>query len=132
MIDIAPTLCELAGIEGDYGFEGKSMVNLIKGIKEPDRVVLSQGNMWGLSGNSWIRGDFKLILFPGKKNQLYNICGDPVEKNNIADQEKLIKKNMLDELRKYLKNILNKQKKGETPDLTEKQIEHLRSLGYVQ
>ncbi len=133
-IDVAPTLCELAGIPGDSAFIGQSLVPFLQGSHQQlSRPVLSQGNMWGPSGTAWRKDGLKLILQSSSPEvQLFNIRTDPQEQENLANQQPEHRDAMIADLRLILQTISN-QRPGETaPVLTEDEIQRLRSLGYVK
>jgi arylsulfatase A-like enzyme len=134
-IDIAPTICELAGIEPDSAFSGKSLAELIQGKKEPDRPVWCEGISWGPSGISWQKDGFKLIQLPSQMEwQLFNLKTDAHEQDNIADKIP----RQCDEMKRDLQAVHQaisspiKGSAGRKPKLNQKQIELLRSLGYVK
>ncbi len=92
IIDIMPTLCELAGIEYPTTFEGKnllpvegiSLFPVFKGETRKGHKAL----YWEWSGNRAVRvGDWKLC-YDRKKRQweLYNVGTDRTEMNNLADR----------------------------------------------
>jgi arylsulfatase A-like enzyme len=132
-IDIAPTLCELTGIQPDPGFMGESLVSLLKGRKGKDRAVLSQGNMWGPSGNSWRKDGFKLIQQSSKGPlQLFDIKADSREQNNLATELPHLRDKMTADLHLILQTVSRQHSPGQAPILSEHEIERLRSLGYVK
>lgn len=95
VIDIMPTLCELAGatypLRHDgldiIPMEGKSMVRLFQGrSREPHEALF-----WEHIGNKAVReGDWKLVGRDDPKNlknwELYNLANDRSELNNLASE----------------------------------------------
>lgn len=133
LIDIAPTLCEFAGIAKDPAFIGQSLIPLLQGSQQADRAVLSQGNMWGPSGTAWRKDGFKIILQSSSpKVQLFDIRTDPAEKENLADKEPDKRDTMLANLNLILQTISHRRSGGTAPVLTDEEIEQLRSLGYIR
>jgi len=131
-IDIAPTLCELMGIQPDPAFVGKSLVALLKGQQENDRPVLSQGNMWGPSGTTWRKNGFKLVRrSPVVPYQLFDINADPQEHNDLSDDVPERCDDMVRDFELILESISTQSVSGQAPSLTEEQIQRLRSLGYL-
>jgi arylsulfatase A-like enzyme len=45
-IDVAPTLFELAGLDPPRTVEGQSLVPLMKGVREPERIALNETGVW--------------------------------------------------------------------------------------
>ncbi len=133
LIDIAPTLCELVGIDPDPAFLGKSLVMLLQGKKEKDRPVLSQGNLWGKSGTAWRKEDFKLIRQSSEQQyQLFDINADPQERTDLSDEVPKRCADMIRDLEFFLGSISVQSVSGEAPTLTREQIQQLRSLGYLK
>lgn len=86
LMDVLPTLCDLAGIESPVTSEGKSIKPVLEGKKEMLRDVLygvySGGTKPGI--RSVRKGDWKLIQYDvldGKvqKKQLFNLAENPLE-----------------------------------------------------
>jgi len=133
LIDVAPTVCELADIKISSGFSGKSIRPLLEGIKEAGRPVLSQGNMWGPSGVAWRKDGMKIIIQSSKPEvQLFDVSLDPAEKENLADLKPEVTKTLRGDLHLILKKLSLKQKNQISPQLTPEEIERLRSLGYIR
>ncbi len=42
LIDILPTLCDMAGVQGSDAFEGMSLLETVAGKQDPDRLVFSE------------------------------------------------------------------------------------------
>ena len=131
-IDVAPTLCELAGIEADPAFVGQSLVPLLQGRQEPHRPVLSEGNFWGPRREAWRQGGMKLVRsFAPAETHLFDLRTDPAEKINLAQQAPEQRNRMLDELKLVLRAMSTEAVTTQAPILTQDEIEHLRSLGYI-
>ena len=114
-IDLMPTLLEILMIKEDPVFEsirGKSLVPLIQGEEKDNRIAFSETG--GLNG-PWpshnkhnvycIRtGKIKLIYNISPDTwELYNLEMDPLEKNNIYNEDHLD----ISELKKLLLNFIN-------------------------
>lgn len=96
LIDVAPTILEIAGIEVPEWMEGRSLVPLLQGGILETRPIFSmklQTNR--LFGNPITKGvvavrygDYKLIDYlDDEKKLLFNLKNDPGEINNILLQE---------------------------------------------
>jgi len=133
LIDIAPTLCELAGIGISEAFKGKSLAGLLHGGTEPSRPVLSEGNMWGPGGAAWRQGTWKLIRQDTvPEEQLFNIVSDPGERNNVAQKDLVQARTMTHELSLAVQANTLSRSRGKAAQLNPEEIERLRSLGYMQ
>ncbi|MHC4160018.1 MAG: sulfatase, partial [Planctomycetota bacterium] len=62
LIDVAPTICELASVAVHPAFVGRSLVPFLRGQHQADRPVFSQGNMWGPGGTSLRKDGLKIIV----------------------------------------------------------------------
>lgn len=86
LLDILPTLCDLAGIEAPKTVEGKSFVPVLKGEKEAVRDVMygvyAGGTKPGM--RTVKKGDWKLIKYDVmdgavRETQLFNLAKNPNE-----------------------------------------------------
>jgi arylsulfatase A-like enzyme len=85
LMDVFPTLADLAGAKKPDGVEGKSLVPLIKGKQAKVRDVLYTGYR---DGQRSIRDDrWKLIRYPlVDRTQLFDLTTDPLELTNLAEK----------------------------------------------
>lgn len=85
VIDVVPTLCELAGIglKRRVLFPGRSLGSTFPG----DGDGLHHELWWLHEGNRAIRqGDWKLVAARDEPWELYNLAGDRTESRNLAAQ----------------------------------------------
>jgi arylsulfatase A-like enzyme len=131
LINLAPTILDLIGIESPPDFLGHSLIQTInsdkqiwnmcfseegqKNKKEP--ILLEKGKIKlnlnhkkvSIRGKKW-----KYIFNEQGKDELYNLIEDPGEKNNLIDNEKSVAielKLMIDEHLKKEREISNKRRK---------------------
>lgn len=88
LVDVAPTLAEVAGIEQPETFAGESMLGMLADEnaqwKDTARVeYLAHAALHPQA--TWRRGKYKLIYSHHEASQLYNIEDDPYELRNLAD-----------------------------------------------
>ena len=132
LIDIAPTLCDLTGLDSPPSFIGKSLIGLLNKQPEPDRPILSHANMWGPTSFAWREGTLKIIRqVKPERIELFDTKTDPAEKKNITDVNSQIRNDMLAELNLILETAARSAQLGKTPKLTPQETEKLRSLGYL-
>lgn len=89
--DLVPTLLELADIETDIAFDGKSLMSLIRGeVTSFDSEMYITECTW-MRKHGWRTPEWKLIValepdFHFKPSvELYNLIQDPDENNNLAE-----------------------------------------------
>ena len=92
-LDLAPTLCELLGIEAPPSWDGRSFAALLRGqAYEPrDALVMGQG-VWCVQ-RAVIAGGFQYIrtlhagLNPMPDELLFDLVADPHEQDDLIDKE---------------------------------------------
>ena len=87
LIDIYPTLVEMAGLPMPASVEGHSLLPELRGQPgaRPD-WVLSEYTDLALNANTLMlrRGDWKYIKYVGYEPQLFHLAEDPAELQNLA------------------------------------------------
>ncbi|HEY8040828.1 MAG TPA: sulfatase [Polyangiaceae bacterium] len=82
-VDLAPTVLELEGLEADPRMSGRSLMPLVRGVKEPEpRVVVTEGR--GSRSILWDRWRLVVHETPGYDDGLYDLQDDPGERRNVA------------------------------------------------
>ena len=86
LVDIMPTILDLAGIEIPDGLPGDSLTGLLRGEDCAERTVFSEYHAQGmLTGGFMIkRGDYKYNYYVGHRPQLFNVREDPEEFTDLA------------------------------------------------
>jgi len=101
LLDLFPTITDLAGVETPKSVEGQSLAPIIKGQKESVRDTLYltyEKYMRGLTDGRW-----KLIRYPHiNYTQLFDLENDPSELHNLA--EKVEQKSRVDQMMTQLKD----------------------------
>jgi len=85
LLDIYPTVCELAGAGVPAGLDGKSLVPILRGQKPSvrDTVFLAYRDVQ----RAVRQGRWKLIRYPKVDyNQLFDLQADPHETKNLASE----------------------------------------------
>ena len=128
LIDVAPTLLDLAGAMAIPDARGRSLRHLLAGDEPADRPVLTQ------SIQAWALRDarFSLVALPGSRLEFYDRWQDPEERRLLDPAgcgepcARLARR--LRELRAAYGSPVAQR---DTTELTAEQIEELRALGYL-
>jgi hypothetical protein len=131
--DLAVTLARLFELKYPYT-EMTQGLNLFNLPQERRRICRALDSSSGYPGFMVEQYPYKLIVFfPIKAGslELYNLEEDPLEMNNLRGHE-LIKKTLLFYLTDHLKRADRFPVEMEAARLREKDIENLKSLGYIK
>jgi arylsulfatase A-like enzyme len=136
LVDLAPTLLDLAGVSTEAGapMQGRSLLPRIHG-QEPDAaepVFLFRPDNTEIPGEQYAirEGDWKLIVGPGEDaRELFDLSQDPEERNDLSAAEPA-KVAALDQ---KIRDWLETHRRGDTvpDDVSQDDLERLRALGYV-
>jgi choline-sulfatase len=88
LLDLFPTLLDLAGVEPPAEADGRSLVPLLAGERDPERSVVGEYLAEGaVAPILMIRsGDVKFIYCAADPPQLYDLAADPDELVNVASE----------------------------------------------
>ena len=132
LIDIAPTLCELAGIDPPPQVLGQTLTGFFTGQSESDRPVLSNANVKGPDMFAWRKNNLKIIhQKKTDKLELYDIKVDPKEQQDLSTKQPKLLDKMLTDMRAVIDIASERAAQGKEPKLTPQEKEKLRSLGYL-
>lgn len=132
LMDVAPTLLRLAGIDSCNSFHGQDLTPAFDRAPLLDRAVFSEGNMWDESWYALHHDNHKLITIPaGDKSlaMLFDLAVDPGEKTDIATRHESTAKRLLADMVLILRAASTTRSKP--VDFTDTEWERLRALGYV-
>lgn len=97
LVDVAPTILDILGIEDDDGFEGVSLKLLLegKGVVDapstallPPRVAFAEATTMGPESKSVVNYPWKLIYNMGTQERtLFNLDDDPEERHDRSTEE---------------------------------------------
>ncbi len=102
LIDIYPTLMDMAGLGHPAGLEGTSLMPLLTGraSRRPDWVLSQYHSNMGNTGSFMLRrGSFKYIAYAGFEPQLFDLQADPEEMRNLAKTRPEVARDMENRLR---------------------------------
>ena len=131
LVDIAPTLLEIASLPVPSQMQGQSLLRAAKsGGEQPvySRADLSQRGFGWSTLESWRAGRYLYIRAP--KPELYDTTADPAAAHNLAESSKATLSTMAAQL-----DALDRRFSGETgktsAELSSSELQKLASLGYV-
>ena len=87
LIDLFPTLMDIAGLEHPQGLDGHSLLPLCRGdaSNRPNYVFSEYHSNFSNTGIAmWRQGPWKYIRYAGYHPQLFNLEDDPEEITNLA------------------------------------------------
>ncbi len=96
LLRLAPTICELAGVKNEF-----PQPSLLDDVEYTPPIVenkFKEGFRITVRDEEW-----KLILNPDREDELYNIKRDPMEQNNLIEDERDIVKDLRALAEKHLK-----------------------------
>ncbi len=135
-IDILPTIRDILGYSESKKEEGKSLLPLIKGKKNNlnERHILL--HLWKkvrkeMEHDAVIYGRWHFILENGKKRMLFDMGKDRRERFNIYSGKKKLGKQLENYFFKFKKNCRKYVIEKKKIKLNRKEINKLKSLGYV-
>jgi len=150
LIDVMPTILDIANLTINSELEGVSLLPLIEGKKglSPLTFAYSESIVYKKEEKRSIRTkDYKYIMRPIDKmkrpklspdnviEELYNLKNDSQERVNLASRDKEMSSTFLKVINNFLaKQQLPKQYESQPflRGLTEEQKERLRALGYIK
>jgi len=135
-LDILPTLCDYIGRKPDPQLEGRSLLPAMRGRSEylAGRPIYAHVERGPFRFRCILRDNWKLIMTPeGDKYFLFDTKTDPAESNNVANntQETGRKLEMARQYREFEKNSRKYEQKLVEIVFTRKELEKLRTLGYI-
>jgi len=133
LVDIAPTLLEIAGIPVPSQMQGQSLLRVAKSGGGSDQPVYSRSDLpqrgFGWSAlESWRAGKYLYIRAP--KPELYDMVADPAAAHNLAQSSKATLDTMASQLDNFDRRF-NGQGGKSSSELSSSELQKLSSLGYV-
>ncbi len=143
LIDLFPTILEVAGIRSELNLDGSSLVPLILGNGDPDsdqereRLTQTDWDRRCVARGISARG-FRLVEiernYEGLRNvvRMYDLAGDPREEDDVSAQHPQIVQELRRELHRRFDELARAA--GPQPENRKGQLdqERLRALGYVE
>lgn len=86
LIDVAPTICDLAGLEPDADWPGTSLMGIANAKDDPERLVFSEYHAVGspCAGFMLANARWKYHYYTDYPPELFDLISDPDEAENLA------------------------------------------------
>jgi len=135
IVDIAPTVCGLLGIEAPQHVQGRDLSGCLLAENLPDRdrhiycesLFATRYNAGALLG--MVTNRFKYIQTT--RPELYDLLKDPHETSNLINEQPHQARILQDRLKQKLEQSVRKDRLDSKMELDAKSRERLESLGYV-
>jgi arylsulfatase A-like enzyme len=136
LVDVLPTLCELAGAPAPSGIEGRSFASLLARDGEPSalperalfahrKAKLPEDDLWSV-----VSGDWKLIEHSGKL-ELYDLH-DAAERDDLTARQPEIVERLARELDAFRARAKPLSSEKVDVQLDARAVDALRQLGYAK
>lgn len=141
LIDVLPTLLELAGVDTPQTVEGVSLAPLVRRDEDESTIrarlrerVLFAHRRGVMNQDLWaaIEGYWKLILLPDGSSELFDHRDDPEETSNLRDEHQDIDSRLRTLLEPVQARTLQPSSERKEIAVDEELERTLRSLGYVR
>lgn len=133
LVDVAPTLVELAGLSTRATFSGRSLAPALRGEALAERPVYGESEYGWLSFgwsplHALVQGRFKYI--GSSKPELFDVAADPNERADLAGTDAVALESMSSGLATFRSKLARRA--GEDAKIDGELARKLESLGYVQ
>jgi arylsulfatase A-like enzyme len=134
LVDVAPTLLEIAGAAIPSQMQGQSLLRIAKASPGADQPVYStsdfpqRGFGWS-SLESWRAGKYLYIRAP--RPELYDLSSDPGATHNLAQSSKATLETIAAQLDAFDRRFSDSGKAAGGTELTSSEMQKLASLGYI-
>jgi len=133
MIDLMPTLLELAGAELPAYVQGESLVPLMTGEGQPPYIAFSESPFFG-GRRAVAMGGYRMIAGVGGEGaELYDLSADPLEMSDLGSGDERRIGVFARHLESWEERVASFSfAGGEEASVADETLEQLKSLGYVQ
>jgi arylsulfatase A-like enzyme len=134
LIDVAPTILEVAGIPVPSQMQGQSLLRIAKTNPNADQAIYSRSDYperaYGWAAlESWRGGKYLYIRAP--KPELYDMTADPGATKNLAQSSKGTLDTIAGQLDAFSRRLSDTGGKTGENNLSSSEVQKLASLGYV-
>ncbi|UCH36106.1 MAG: sulfatase, partial [Armatimonadota bacterium] len=138
LIDVLPTVLDVAGVAIPDGVRGRSLVPLLGGDSAAGqgRELFAEMTLYGEELKALRTSEYKVIFHPeSRAMEVYDLRADPRERHNLAADPQVapaLRERLLGLARQSGRRIAYWKQFGEkAPALDKRSLEQMRSIGYV-
>ncbi|HVS15710.1 MAG TPA: sulfatase [Thermoanaerobaculia bacterium] len=132
LVDVAPTLLELVGIEPDAKVQGDSLVAILDQRGRPPYLAFTD-SIDPEGGLAVAMAGYRLVLQRSTERvALYRLTDDPLERADLAAEEPDKVAVLRRRLEEWQRAVLAGGADGEGVSADDEMLEQLRNLGYIQ
>jgi choline-sulfatase len=132
LVDVAPTILEIAGVPVPSQMQGQSLLRIAKANADQPVYSISafpqQAFGWSHL-ESWRAGKYLYVKAP--KPELYDLSADPTAAHNLAQTSKATLDTIAGQLEAFDRRFSNSGNASSGPELSSSEMQKLASLGYV-
>jgi arylsulfatase A-like enzyme len=134
LVDLVPTVLETAGLGVPPSVQGRSLLGLARGAREPERPSYAESEyprrVFGWSAlASWRAGRFLFVEAP--RRELYDLRSDPGARRDLAREEAGVAAGMAAELAKARRAWPGPAPRAGAPKVDPELVDRLVALGYA-
>ena len=134
LLDVAPTVLEIAGAPVPSQMQGQSLLRIADSNPDTDEAMYARTDFprqaFGCSGlESWRAGKYLYIRAP--RPELYDLSADPNATHDLAQKSKATLETIAGQLQEFDHRVEGQAGKAEESRLSSSEMQRLASLGYV-
>jgi len=134
LVDVAPSLLDMAGIQPLPHMQGQTLVRTLGRANQPDRPSFAETDYprrafgWS-SVSAWRTGNYLYIRSP--RPELYDLAADPQVKNNLAESNRSLLDRLAAQAEDFRKRSAAAGPEGKDEPVDPKLAQQLSALGYA-
>ena len=132
LVDLAPTLLDLVGIEPDPDMQGESLVAILEQRGRPPYLAFTD-SIEPDGGLAVAMAGYRLVVRRADDSaELYRLSEDPFELADIAAEEPEKVEVLRRRLEEWQRGVIARSGSGDGESADDEMLEQLRNLGYIQ